>query len=141
MRDTEFLERRSTENLVELCRQELLRMIEGESCVSLLTVGVRRRLKKEGILLKEGNRYTVSPLGRSKLGLKEDMRCSMCGRDDDSKRYRGRGGSQFCHDCAHGLGLLHIHPEDPYIDGGTHYLDGFFSKEEIEAHLEKYRGK
>lgn len=46
-------------------------MIEGESCVSLLTVGVRRRLKKEGILLKEGNRYTVSPLGRSKLGLKE----------------------------------------------------------------------
>lgn len=116
-------------------------MIEGESCVSLLTVGMRRRLKKEGILLKEGNRYTVSPLGRSKLGLKEDMRCSMCGRDDDSKRYRGTGGAQLCHDCAHGLGLIHIHPEDPYIDGGTHYLDGFFSEEEIEVHLKKYRGR
>jgi len=116
-------------------------MIEGESCVSLLTVGMRRRLQKEGILLKEGNRYTVSPRGRNMLGLKEDMRCIMCERDDDSKRYGGTGGAQFCHDCAHAVGLLHIHPEDPDIVGGAHYLDGFFSKEKIEAHLKKYRGK
>jgi len=127
--------------LIELYRPELLRVIEGESCVSLLTVGVRRRLKKEGILWKRGGRYTVTPRGRDRLGLKEDMRCSMCGRDDDSKRYGSTGGAQLCHDCAHELGLLHIHPEDPDIVGGTHYLDGFFSKEEIEAHLKKYRGK
>ena len=116
-------------------------MIEGESCVALLTVGMRRRLQKEGILLKKGNRYIVSPRGRKMLGLKEDMRCSMCGRDDDTKRYRSTGGALVCHDCAHELGLLHIHPEDPDIEGSTHYLDGLFSKEEIETHLKKYRGR
>jgi len=71
LRDAESLERKSTENLIEVYRQELLRMIEGESCVSLLTVGVRRRLKKEGILLKSGNRYIVSPRGRAILEPKD----------------------------------------------------------------------
>ena len=149
MSDTEFLDRRSTENLFGLYRQELLRIIEGESCITLLTSGVRRKLKTAGILLKKGNRYIVSPLGRNMLGLEEgdegaDRRCSMCLRDDDSKRVvviRSTGGAQFCHDCAHELGLLHIHPEDPDIEGSTHYLDGLFSKEEIETHLKKYRGR
>ncbi len=139
--DTEFLDRRSTENLVEISRKELLRMIEGESCVALLTIGVRRKLRTAGVLFMEGNRYLVSPRGRKMLGLKEDMRCNMCLRDDDTKRYRSTGGAQLCHDCAHELGLLHIHPEDPDIVGSTHYLDGLFSKEEIETHLKKYRGR
>jgi len=139
--DTEFLDRRSTENLFGLYRQELLRIIDGESCITLMTSGVRRKLMTAGILLKKGNRYIVSPRGRNMLGLKEDMRCNMCLRDDDTKRYRSTGGAQLCHDCAHELGLLHTHPEDPHIVGSTHYLDGLFSKEEIETHLKKYRGK
>lgn len=116
-------------------------MIEGESCVSLLTVGMRRKLRTAGVLFMEGNRYLVSSRGRAMLGLKEDMRCNMCLRDDDTKRYRSTGGAQLCHDCAHEVGLLHTHPEDPYIVGSTHYLYGLFSKEEIEAHLKKYRGR
>ncbi len=139
--DTDFLDRRSTENLFGLYRQELLRIIEGESCITLMTSGVRRKLMTAGILLKRGNRYVVSPLGRNMLGLKEGMRCNMCFRDDDTKRYRSTGGAQLCHDCAHELGLQHIHLEDPDIVGSTHYLDGLFSKEEIETHLKKYRGK
>jgi len=70
--DTEFLDRRSTENLFGLYRQELLRIIEGESCITLMSSGVRRKLMTAGILLKKGNRYIVSPLGRNILGLKEE---------------------------------------------------------------------
>lgn len=69
------------------------------------------------------------------------MICTSCRKDDDTKRFKSTGGAQLCHECAHELGLLHLHPEDPDIEGTTHYLDGFFSKEEIEGHLEKYRGK
>lgn len=48
-----------------------------------------------------------------------------------------RGGSlRLCHDCAHEMGLCHMHPDEP---NAMHCLDGFASPDEIIAHLRKYR--
>lgn len=65
--EKKFLERRSTENLIEIYRQELLRIVEGENCFLLIPRGVRQRLRKYGILLKAGPRYEVTPWGREML--------------------------------------------------------------------------
>jgi len=62
-----FFERRSTENLVETYRQELLQIVGGESCLILLPTAVRRQLRQYGILLKMGSKYEVTPKGREML--------------------------------------------------------------------------
>lgn len=71
--EKEFLERRSTENLIEIYRDELLRVIDGEYCPSFMPRGVRKRLRKADILLKVGPRYEVTPLGREMLSRNAQM--------------------------------------------------------------------
>jgi len=63
----DFLEQFSIENLVETYREELLKGLEGHNCVDLISAGVRRRLREEGILKTFGNKYVVTQLGREML--------------------------------------------------------------------------
>jgi len=65
--ENEFLERRSTENLIEIYRQELLRILSGENCFKLLPRSVRRRLGDYGILKRFGSRYEVTTKGKKML--------------------------------------------------------------------------
>jgi len=62
-KEKRFLEQRSLENLVGMYRQELLKIIEGEHCFNLIPKGVRKRMRKDEILKKLGNRYSVTSLG------------------------------------------------------------------------------
>jgi len=66
-KDEDFLEQRSRENLVDIHREELLKVLEGHNCVDLIPTGVRRQLKKYGVLKKFGSKYTVTELGREML--------------------------------------------------------------------------
>ncbi|MCW4049089.1 MAG: hypothetical protein NWE89_05065 [Candidatus Bathyarchaeota archaeon] len=66
-KDEDFFEKRSRENLVETNREELLKVIEGHNCVDFMSHGVRRRLRKYGILKKIGSKYTVTQLGMEML--------------------------------------------------------------------------
>ena len=64
----EELKKRNRENLVEINREELLKIIEGHNCAEIISTGtVRRRLREEGILQKIGSKYTVTELGREML--------------------------------------------------------------------------
>jgi len=65
--ENEFLERRSTENLIEIYRKELLRIVRGENCFELLPRSVRRRLRNYGILKKFGSKYEVTTKGKKML--------------------------------------------------------------------------
>lgn len=65
----EFLEQRNLENIVETFREELLKIIEGEYSSDLMSSGVRRRMRGDGILEKRGYMYTVTSLGMKLLGL------------------------------------------------------------------------
>jgi len=71
-KDEDFIQR-SIENLVEVYREELLKIIEGYNCVDFISTGVRRRLREEGILKKFGSKYTVSQLGRKMLKVEKAM--------------------------------------------------------------------
>lgn len=62
-KEKEFIEQRSKENLVDMYREELLRVIGGEDCIYLISSRVRKRMREYGILKKFGNRYEVTPLG------------------------------------------------------------------------------
>lgn len=73
-KDEEFLEQRSRENLVDTYREELLKVLEGHNCVGLLSTGVRRQLKKYGILKTFGSKYTVTRLGREMLSEEAGIR-------------------------------------------------------------------
>lgn len=66
-KDEEFIKKRSRENLVEIYREELLKIIEGHSCVDFISTGVRQRLREEGILQRFGSKYTITDLGREML--------------------------------------------------------------------------
>ncbi|MCW4049125.1 MAG: hypothetical protein NWE89_05245 [Candidatus Bathyarchaeota archaeon] len=66
-KDEDFLKQRSRDNLVETYWEELHKVIEGNNCVDLLPNGVRRRLRRYGILLKIGSKYPVTQLGREIL--------------------------------------------------------------------------
>ncbi len=55
-----FLEQRSLENLIVTYRQELLQIIGGSECCILLPRSVRRRLRENGMLLKDGTKFIVS---------------------------------------------------------------------------------
>ncbi len=67
--ENEFLERRSTENLIETYRRELLQIVKGENSCKQLPRAVRRRLREYGILLKIGGTYKVTSQGRRMLGV------------------------------------------------------------------------
>ena len=62
-KEKEFIEQRSRENLVEMYREELLRVIEGEDCIYLISSRVRKRMREYGVLKKFGCKYEVTPLG------------------------------------------------------------------------------
>ncbi len=64
-----FCEQRSLENLVENYRQELLRIVGGDNDISLLPRGVRRRMRKDGILSKARHTFGVTPKGRDMLSI------------------------------------------------------------------------
>lgn len=66
-----WAEKRSRENLVGMYRQELLKIIERGYCSKLIPRGVRKRLRRDGILEKSGNQYTVTLLGKKILGVKD----------------------------------------------------------------------
>ena len=70
------------------------------------------------------------------------MICDRCDKEV-KKTFRG-GRLELCHRCSHEMQLLHIHRDeegnpDPRVEGGTHFLQGLHSEEEIEAHLEMFR--
>ncbi len=66
-KEQRFCEQRSLENLVENYRQELLRIVGGDNDISLLPRGVRRRMRKDGILSQVGHTYDVTLKGRNML--------------------------------------------------------------------------
>jgi len=73
------------------------------------------------------------------------LKCDRCD-NEVIQTFRSTGQTELCHQCAHDLGLLHVHRDeagkpDPDVEGSTHFLDGFFSKEEIEAHIEAFKEK
>lgn len=70
--EKKFLEKRSLDNLVEVYRQELLRIIDGEYCHDFMPRGVRKRLREAGILDKIGPKYEVTPRGREMLEVEDD---------------------------------------------------------------------
>ena len=63
--------KKSRENLVCMYRQELLKIAKGEHCLTLLPRGVRKRLRKDGILEKTGSKYFVTSLGKNILGVED----------------------------------------------------------------------
>jgi len=72
--ENKLLERQSMENLVENYREELLQIIGGSECCILLPRGVRRRMKRDGILSKVGHRYEVSLQCREILAVVAEKR-------------------------------------------------------------------
>ena len=58
-----WTEKKSRENLVGMYKQELLRISEGAQCFALIPRGVRKRLRRDGVLQKIGNKYSVTNLG------------------------------------------------------------------------------
>ena len=62
---------RSRENLVGMFQQELLKIAKGEHCFTLIPRGVRKRLRKDGILEKTGSKYFVTSLGKNILGVED----------------------------------------------------------------------
>lgn len=67
--EKDFLEKQSTENLIDMYRQELLRIVRGEKCHKLLPKSVRRRFRNYGILSKIGGIYKVTSRGKEMLGV------------------------------------------------------------------------
>ena len=65
--EKDFLEQRSLENLITHYRQELLRMVGGEDCSSLLPRSVRRRLRGAMILFMDGHKFGVTVKGMKML--------------------------------------------------------------------------
>jgi len=64
----DFLKQRSRDNLVEVYREELLKVIEGYNHMDFMPFHVRRRMREEGIIIKKvGSKYTVTELGRDML--------------------------------------------------------------------------
>jgi len=63
------------------------------------------------------------------------VKCDSCGERE--AKYKSLGGMEFCHECAHDLGLGHKHPG---IDNTVHFLDGFASNAEIQKHLKEAEG-
>jgi len=57
--------------------------------------------------------------------------CDSCGALGG--KYSSLGGINFCHKCAHDIGLAHKHPD---IDDTMHFHEAIASKEEIKQHLE-----
>ena len=72
--ENKLLERQSMENLVENYREELLQIIGGGDCCTLLPRGVRRRMRRDGILSKVGHRYEVGLQGRDLLAVVAEKR-------------------------------------------------------------------
>ena len=62
-------------------------------------------------------------------------KCDDCGEKE--AEFRG-GRLEFCHECAHGIGLCHLHP-DMDIDNGLHFHEVNTSKEAMKPHFEAYR--
>lgn len=58
-----WCEKKSKENLVCMYRAELLRIAKGERCFALIPRGARKKLRRDGVLQKNGNRYSVTDLG------------------------------------------------------------------------------
>ena len=69
-----FLEQRSLENQIVTYRQELLRIVRGEGCPGMLPKGVRRQLRRDGVLSKIGHRFEVTPKGKKMLGVVDDAK-------------------------------------------------------------------
>ena len=70
--EKDFLEKRSTENLIIMYREELLQIVGGDNGSSLLPRGVKRRLRREGILSMIGHRFEVTPKGKKMLAVIDD---------------------------------------------------------------------
>ncbi len=66
------LEQRSLENLIITYRPELLRIVAGEFCSSILPRSVRRQLNRKGILAKVGQKSEVTPKGEEMLSVIHD---------------------------------------------------------------------
>ena len=77
-KEIELLERQSLENLVDFYRHELLQIMRGRSGHEVLPDGVRKRLLKNGIIIRGfsgriddrslGSPYSITPLGEEMLG-------------------------------------------------------------------------
>ncbi len=66
-KEQRFFEERSLENLIVTYREELLQIVGGDTRSSLLPRGVRRRMRKDGILSQVGHKYDVTPKGKKML--------------------------------------------------------------------------
>jgi len=66
-KEQRFFEQRSLENLIITYQKELLRIVGGDNDISLLPRGVRRRMRKDGILSKARHTFGVTPKGRKML--------------------------------------------------------------------------
>jgi len=60
------------------------------------------------------------------------MKCDNCDKEVEIT-YKSVGGLEFCHACAHDLGLLHRHPDN---DNTFHGVG--MKKRELKKHLEAY---
>ncbi|MCK4438448.1 hypothetical protein KAV47_05195 [Candidatus Bathyarchaeota archaeon] len=80
-KDEDFIKKRSRENLIEFYREELLKVIEGYNRMDFMSHGVRRRMRKEGVLKKRGGKYTVTRLGRKMLS-------------EEASKQLGQGGGE-----------------------------------------------
>ena len=68
-KEQRFCEKRSLENIVLTYREELLQIVGGDNDISLLPRGVRRRMRKDGILSKARHTFGVTPKGRDMLSI------------------------------------------------------------------------
>ncbi len=66
-KEQRFCEQRSLENIVLTYREELLQIVGGDNSIKLLPRGVRRRMRKDGILSQVGHKYDVTLKGRDML--------------------------------------------------------------------------
>ncbi len=62
-----FCEQRSLENIVLTYREELLQIVRGDNSIKLLPRGVRRRMRKDGILSQVGHTFGVTVKGENML--------------------------------------------------------------------------
>jgi len=70
--EKDFLEKRSTENLIIMYREELLQIVGGEGYPRMLPKGVRRQLRRDGVLSMIGHRFEVTPKGKKMLAVIDD---------------------------------------------------------------------